>query len=105
MVRGEVIAVFDPRRRLGLPSGDADRKARLVVCDCGNGPRGLLVDAVSHVVRLAPSSIEPRPGGIGGTAAEYIVGIGRDRGHLVVLLDLPALLADPDPASTREARS
>jgi purine-binding chemotaxis protein CheW len=105
MVRGEVIAVFDPRRRLGLPPGEPDRRARLIVCDFGTGPRGLLVDAVSHVVRLVPSSIEPRPGGIGGASAEYIVGIGRDRSQLVVLLDLPTLLADPSPSPGREARS
>jgi purine-binding chemotaxis protein CheW len=105
MVRGEVIAVFDPRRRLGLPPGEPARKARLIVCDCGNGSRGLLVDGVSHVVRLAPSAIEPRPSGIGGPSAEYIVGIGRDRSHLVVLLDLPALLADPELPSAREPLS
>lgn len=104
MVRGEVVAVFDPRRRLGLPAGEPGRKARVLICDTGNGPRGLLVDVVSHVVRLAPSSVEPRPSGIGGISADYIAGIGRDRSRLFVLLDLSALLADAVPGAGGEAR-
>jgi purine-binding chemotaxis protein CheW len=98
MVRGEVIAVFDPRRRLGLPPVEEVRRPRVIVCDCGTGARGLLVDAVSSVVRLAPSSIEARPAGVGKASAEYISGIGRDRDRLVILLDLPALLEDRAPA-------
>jgi len=94
MVRGEVIAVFDPRRRLGLPGSAPGPRARVVVCDVGEGPRGLLVDAVWQVVRLPGSALEPRPGGIGGAAAEYISALGRERDRLYVLLDLPALLRD-----------
>jgi purine-binding chemotaxis protein CheW len=93
MVRGEVVAVFDPRRRLGLPAAPVlGRAGRVLVCDAGDGVVGLLVDAVSQVVRLRPSDIEPRPQGIGGAAAEYIAGIGRDRGRMVILLDLGAVL-------------
>jgi purine-binding chemotaxis protein CheW len=98
MVRGEVIAVFDPRRRLGLPEAAPGPRARVVVCDVGEGPRGLLVDGVWQVVRLPASAIEPRPGGIGGAAADYIAALGRDRDRLYVLLDLPTLLRDGSPA-------
>jgi purine-binding chemotaxis protein CheW len=97
MVRGEVIAVFDPRRRLGLPVAPPGPRARIVVCDPGDGPRGLLVDAVSQVVRLPPSAIEARPSGIGGASAEYIAAIGRDEGSLFILLDLPVVLGDAAP--------
>lgn len=103
MVRGEVVAVFDPRRRLALAPGAPDRRARVLVCDAGEGQRGVLVDSVSHVVRLPPSAIEPRPGGLAGPAADYIRGIGRDRGRLFILLDLPALLRDAVPADREGA--
>jgi purine-binding chemotaxis protein CheW len=98
MVRGEVIAVYDPRRRLGLPTSPATRQARVIVCDAGEGPRGLLVDAVSQVVRLPVSAIEARPSGIGGPSSEYVASIGRDRDRLFILLDLAALLHDAAPA-------
>ncbi len=105
MNRGEVIAVFDPRVRLGLPRRATDARARILVCDAGDGSRGLLVDAVSHVVRIAQSAVEPRPPSMGGVAAEFIAGIGRDRNRLYVLLDAVALLADPAPVDVVEVRS
>jgi purine-binding chemotaxis protein CheW len=98
IVRGEVIAVFDLRRRLGLPAAQLGRSSRILVCDMGDGPRGLLVDAVRQVVRLRPSEVEQRPPGVGGAAADLIVGIGREGGGLYVLLDLAALLGPPPAA-------
>jgi purine-binding chemotaxis protein CheW len=97
MVRGEVIAIFDPRALLGLPQAAPERRARVLVCDAGGGPCGLLVDSVSQVVRLGPSSMEARPNGVGATSAEYIAGIGRERDRLFILLDLVALLRDVLP--------
>jgi purine-binding chemotaxis protein CheW len=102
MVRGEVIAVFDPRRRLALPPARPSRTSRVLVCDGGEGPIGLLVDAVSQVVRLRRSDVEPRPHGVGGVAAEYIAGIGRDRDRMFILLDLRAILRG---APAKEART
>ena len=98
MVRGEVIAVFDPRRRLGLPPGPPARASRVLVCDAGDGPRGLLVDAVSQVVRLAASAVEARPQGVGSAAADAILGIGRKGDGLYILLDLAAVLGTAAPA-------
>jgi purine-binding chemotaxis protein CheW len=95
MVRGEVIAILDLRRRLGLPAVATGRQARVIVCDAGEGARGFLVDAVSDVVRLPPSAVEPRPNGIPGPATECIAGIGRESDRLLILLDLPVVLRDP----------
>ncbi|HUL59683.1 MAG TPA: chemotaxis protein CheW [Anaeromyxobacteraceae bacterium] len=93
-VRGEVVAVFDPRSRLGLPAAAVEPAARrIVIVDGGVGSCGLLVDAVSHVVRLPPGSIEPCPSGVAGPNAELLVGVGRERGSLFTVLDVAALLA------------
>jgi purine-binding chemotaxis protein CheW len=98
-VRGEVVTVVDPRPRLALPPAAPGRAARILLCDAADGPAGLLVDAVSQVVRLAPSAIEPRPAGLGGAGAEAVAGIGRDRGRFFILLDLDALLPAAGGAS------
>ncbi len=95
LVRGEVIPVHDPRRRLGLPAAPAQKGARVVICDAGEGPEGLLVDSVSQVVRLPPSAIEARPPGIGGIDSETLAGIGRDEDRLFILLDAAALFRRP----------
>jgi purine-binding chemotaxis protein CheW len=104
-VRGEVVAVFDPRRRLGLPgSTPPDGVGRIVIVDDGEGPCGLLVDAVASVVRLARGSIEPCPQGIGGASADCLAGIGRERDRLFTVLDLGALLRRA-PTGPRAGRS
>jgi purine-binding chemotaxis protein CheW len=92
-VRGEVVPVVDPRRRLGLPPArPGDGEGKIVIVDCGEGPCGLHVDRVASVVRLRPGSVEPCPQGIAGQRAEVLAGIGRDGDRLFTVLDLCALL-------------
>jgi len=104
-VRGEVVAVFDPRRRLGLPGAPPpEGSGRIVIVDDGEGPCGLLVDGVASVVRLARGSIEPCPQGIGGASADCLAGIGRERSRLFTVLELGALLRRA-PAPPRSGRA
>jgi purine-binding chemotaxis protein CheW len=91
-VRGEVVAVYDPRRRLGLRCDPGTGGGRVLIVDDGAGPCGLLVDAVASVVRLPRGTIEPCPQGIGGAAADCLEGIGRERDRLFTVLSIPALL-------------
>ncbi len=90
-VRGEVVAVVDTRARLGL-AGDRSTAARIVIVDAGDGPLGLLVDAVTSVVRLPRGSIEPCPQGIATGAADCVTGIGRQRERLFMIIDASAIL-------------
>ena len=92
IVRGEVVTVHDPRRRLGLP-GAPGPGARVIVCEADGERVGLLVDGVSQVLRLAPQAIEAPSQGIASIDPDYIAGVGRDDGHIYVLLDLDALIA------------
>jgi purine-binding chemotaxis protein CheW len=102
-VRGEVVAVVDPRRRLGLPAADPATASKIVIVDAGDGPCGLLVDRITSVVRLPPGSIEPCPQGIAGEHAEYLAGIGREGDRLFTVLDLGALLRRATPRDARRA--
>jgi purine-binding chemotaxis protein CheW len=99
-VRGEVVAVVDPRRRLGLaPAPHEEGEGKVVIVDAGDGPCGLLVDRVASVVRLRPGSIEPCPQGIAGQRAEYLAGIGRAGERLFTVLELATLLRPPGGAA------
>ncbi|ACL66255.1 CheW protein [Anaeromyxobacter dehalogenans 2CP-1] len=102
-VRGRVVAVIDPRARLGLPAPrDTGEDWRLVIVDAGDGPCGFRVDAISSVVRLPAGSLEPSPQGIGGDAAECLLGIGRERDRLFTVID-PAALVRRSLAAPRRA--
>jgi purine-binding chemotaxis protein CheW len=92
-VRGEVVAIVDARRRLGLPPGQGGGGgSRIVLVETGVGPLGLLVDAIANVVRLPRGSIEPCPQGIASAAADCVTGIGRWRERLFMVVDVGALL-------------
>ena len=103
LVRGEVVAVQDPRRRLGLP-GAPGPSARVIVCEATGERVGLLVDGVSQVLRLLPSEIEGRTHGIAGIDPNYVAGVGREGQRLVVLLDVEALLDGAEHASAERGR-
>jgi purine-binding chemotaxis protein CheW len=104
-VRGEVVAVIDPRRRLGLPPAHpAEGEGKVVIVDAGEGPCGLHVDRVASVVRLLPGSVEPCPQGIAGQRAEFLAGIGREGDRLFTVLDLTALLRRAPPRGEGPSR-
>jgi purine-binding chemotaxis protein CheW len=60
-VRGEVMPLLDVRKRLGLPPRPSSRRAKVLVVNVAGRVLGLLVDAVSDVVRLPRSAIGPPP--------------------------------------------
>ncbi len=90
-LRGDVLPVFDPRVRLGLPLVEQDeRLARVVIVDPGRGRCGLLVDRVDGVLRLPASAVTKAPGGL-GASADVLTGVGRVGGKLVAFVDLARL--------------
>ena len=101
-VRGEVVAVIDLRGRLGLPGGASVQSGRVIIVDDGHGAFGLQVDAVANVIRLPRGSLEPCPQGVGGAAADCLLGIGRSRDRLFTVLAVPTLLR---PARRPEGRA
>jgi purine-binding chemotaxis protein CheW len=91
-VRGEVIPALDLRLRLGMPELPLTRSSRILVCNLDDEPHGLIVDGVRQVVRFSDSEIEPPPP-IGNPAeGDFLAGIGRSDGELVILLDLRAVV-------------
>ncbi len=59
-LRGEVIQVLDLRCRLGMPAADPNRRTRIIVMHGeDNRTAGLLVDAVTEVLRVSEDAIAP----------------------------------------------
>jgi purine-binding chemotaxis protein CheW len=95
-VRGLVIPVIDLRARLRLDHLPLTRAARILVADRDGEPFGLLVDAVTGVVRFADAEIEPPPSTLSVADANFLAGIGRyslgKRQKMVILLHLDAVV-------------
>jgi purine-binding chemotaxis protein CheW len=91
-LRGIIIPVFDMRVRLGLPEGVRSERERVVVVQRQGGFCGVLVDEVVQVVRIAEAGIEPPPVVLEGIDREFVAGIGRVAGRMLILLDMEKVL-------------
>ncbi|MFG6456834.1 chemotaxis protein CheW [Roseateles sp. BYS96W] len=90
-LRGAVVPVIDLQARFGRPPATLSKKTCIVIVDAVRDDErlelGLLVDAVSEVISLEPSQIEPPPQFGGATRRDFIAGMGKRGDRFVVLLD------------------
>ncbi|MBI5746199.1 MAG: chemotaxis protein CheW [Nitrospirae bacterium] len=91
-LRGAIIPIFDIRNRLGLREPGDSNKGRIIVISIDRELIGITVNGVAEVVKIRGFDIEPTPFTISGIDAEYIRGIVRYKGRIVILLDIVRLL-------------
>lgn len=53
---------------------------------------GLIVDAASEVLRIPETEVEPPPPVFGEGEVNYVTGLGKLNGRLIILIDLEKLL-------------
>jgi purine-binding chemotaxis protein CheW len=91
-LRGRVIPVVDLRLRLGLPGAAPTKSSRIAVAELEGGQVGMIVDAVQEVLRVPASAIEPPTQLLSKVDAEYVRGVAKENGRLIILLDLDRVL-------------
>jgi purine-binding chemotaxis protein CheW len=95
-LRGQVLAVIDLSKRLGISSRERGENTRIIVVEVGENTVGMLVDSVSEVLRLPSEFVEEVPSLVETEVPEhYIRGVGKLKDRLLVLLDLNRILT-PD---------
>jgi len=97
-LRGKVIPIIDLRKRFNLELKEYDKNTRIVVVDIGGNIMGMIVDAVSEVLRLDAGTIEPPPEIVTGINAEYIRGVAKLEDRLLIFLDRSKVI-DPEEIS------
>ena len=98
-LRGKIIPIVDLKKRFHMGTSDITNDTRSVVVEVEGQTVGVIVDEVSEVLRLANSDIEPAPAVIGGITAEYLTGVGKIEGRLLILLDMNKILTDQEKAN------
>ena len=101
-LRGKVIPVVDLRKRFGLPAEEESKENRIVVVDIGAQDIGVIVDAVTEVLRIATESVEPPASVIITADSEYLLGIAKLDSRLIILLDLEQVLTEAEHNSLLE---
>lgn len=92
-LRGRIVTAIDLRRRLHLPAPPPGTPRMSVVAEQGGELYALLVDQVSEVMSLDSSMFERNPPTLDMAWAAFSNGIYRLDGRLLVVLDVPRLLA------------
>jgi purine-binding chemotaxis protein CheW len=91
-LRGRIIPIVDLRKRFGEASSEASKKNRIVVVEIDGRAIGLIVNSASEVLRIPPSEIEAPHNVFQEGEMDYITGVGKLKGRLVILLDLSRVL-------------
>lgn len=87
-LRGTIIPVIDMRLRMGLAVENPTGKERIVVIKNNNSFSGLLVDEVIQVVQVQPNAVEAAPTVLDGIDRDFVSGLGRSDGRLIIILNL-----------------
>lgn len=98
-LRGRVVPVIDLAKRFGMPASPRAKTTRIVITLLAGRTVGMLVDAVSEVLRLPPDAVAPPPEALTiGLSEAYVTGIGRLDDRLLFMLDLARVLSAEDVA-------
>jgi len=98
-LRGKVLPVIDLRKRLGLNVTEHTKESRIVVIDITACEIGVIVDAVSEVLRIPRSSIEPAASVINHANSSYLRGIAKLPDKLILLIDSNKALSESNGES------
>ncbi|MHB8127042.1 MAG: chemotaxis protein CheW [Desulfitobacteriaceae bacterium] len=89
-LRGKVVTVVSLAQRLGISGTVTITDAqRIIIIEQGENVLGFQVDAVNEVLRIPENTIEPVP--VNLQEGEYLMGVGKINGQLLLLLNAPVL--------------
>ena len=91
-----MIPIVDLRKRFGLSAGEATEQTRIIVVNAAKCTFGIVVDAVSQVLRVDKGQIEPPPTGLTGLDRAYIHGLLKLGEKIMILLNMDNVLSSQE---------
>ncbi|QEH31783.1 Chemotaxis protein CheW [Aquisphaera giovannonii] len=90
-LRGSVIPIVNLRKRFGLPARDIDDETRTIVVNVHDKTVGVVVDAVTQVMRINRDQVQPPPLGVLAVSQRYLAGLAKLDDRLLIILDIEKL--------------
>ena len=94
-LRGQVIAVMDLRLRLGMLEAENPENCCVIILESEGVMTGVIVDRVEEVIDLTPREIQPPAQFVGQADRQFILGMGKTAGRVVLLIDTDQVIAVP----------
>ena len=92
-LRGKVIPVVDLRLKFGMTEIEYTKETCTIVVDVQGLQMGIVVDTVSEVLDIAESDIEPPPAFGSTIKTDFILGMGKVKGEIKILLSIEKILS------------
>lgn len=106
-LRGAVLPVVDLSAKFGNAETELTRTTCIVVVETRLNDElltiGVVSSAVSEVVDIADTAIEPAPSFGTGVSVDFLTGMGKLDGRLVLILDIDRVLSPVEIQQTIEA--
>lgn len=92
-LRGVIVPIIDMRIKFRLKAADYDKFTVTIVLNLGSRVVGMVVDAVSDVITLAPEQLRPVPAFSGAVDAASVLALGAVGDRMLILLDIESTLS------------
>lgn len=106
-LRGAVVPVIDLAARFGGKVTEVGRRTCIVIVEVQQEEErhdiGIMVDAVSEVLEIPGTEIEPPPAFGARIRADFIAGMGKVGGKFVIILDILRVLSVEEMAVIADA--
>lgn len=102
-LRGTIVPIIDLRKKFSLPEVGYTKFTVIVVVQVQGKIMGFVVDAVSDVLNVAGTDIQPTPDLYGQVDTSFINGLARTGEKIVILLDIEKVLTAAETAGVAQA--
>ncbi len=95
-LRGKVIPVIDLRMKFSMQEEEHTQETCVIVVEVNSTSIGIIVDSVSEVSDIGGGEIENAPKFGQGIDTSFIMGLGKVKEKIVILLDIDAVLSSDE---------